>query len=271
MNEFIFLNPSPNLAGIAEFVKHCGNRVRLVNNGQFPPISAKNVHCFSGGSYTTARGDVSGKEPNTDLCNKTKKTLFSGFISKKISGALSEFGNDMTCGNIVDLYLLRSGAVDSYRIEDQTGEPVSFQTISNENPEATIVTSYMEFLAGSEKMCMFDTDFDLKEALGEDYFILFTHDGRLEICAQGNRLITIGSKTLDHLRFLQGIFPFMKHFTFKRVKELVISRNRQPWALSHVDKRLVLVNDYSYFNISVKMPSSWTEKVGKMLCSEKQR
>lgn len=49
----------------------------------------------------------------------------------------------------------------------------SFSDIVEDNGNAVIVTGYMEFVAGSEKLSMYDTDFDLKEALGNDYFVFY--------------------------------------------------------------------------------------------------
>jgi hypothetical protein len=63
----------------------------------------------------------------------------------------------------------------------------------------------------------------------------------------------------------------LKQFSFKKVKELVISRNRQPWAYKVIDKRIILLNDFSYFSLSLKLPDLWYEKAGRLLCSEKLR
>ncbi len=45
-----------------------------------------------------------------------------------------------------------------------------------------------------------------------------------------------------------------------------------PWIVNNVDKHLVLVNDFSFFNISIKMTDQWFEKVGgRYICTDRQR
>jgi hypothetical protein len=271
MAEYIFLNPTPNLMKVAEYIKHCGRKVRLVTNNQFPPINASCIHVFHNGSYTTARCTAAPVEVPSDLCMKIKKPLLPIMISNKISKELAAFGQDFKRGNVNDLCLMKSGGVYTLDTPMTSDEPAAHQTLLNEHPEALIVTGYTESISGNEKIQMYDTDFDLKEAFGQDYFILFTGKERIEICSHGNRLITLGRKNLEHIEILTASFPMLKHFSFKRVKELVISRNRQPWAVKMTDKRVVLLNDYSYFNLSLRLPSVWYEKVGKLLCLGKLR
>ncbi len=271
MAGFIFLNPTPNLLKVADYVKFSGRSVRIASNNQFPPISSSNIHIFHGGTYTTARKSADPKEIPADYCMKMKKNIFNFLYGGKIRGELAGLGSGFEQGNITDLCLMKTLGVYSHDIKNAQDEPVTHQTLLSEYPDSFIVTGCMESLSGNEKMQMYDTDFSLKEAFGNDFFVVFTGNDRIEVCAHGNRLITVGRKNTEHINTLEESFPMLKQFSFKRVKELVISRNRQPWAYKVIDKRIILLNDFSYFSLSLKLPDLWYEKAGRLLCSEKLR
>lgn len=256
---------------IAETVRSCGRDVVLVKNDQFPEIDAVNVHVFYDHTYRTIfPGDAQGGD--VKQYSRLKKNFFAGATLSRIKGDLSAESKDLSSGDIVDLCLLKRGALSSKDVvTSQVSSATSFAKIASDNEHATIVTGYMEFLGGNEKLVMYDTDFDLKEALGSDYFIFFLEGERVEMCASGNRLVTIGSKNRDHIEILSERFRFLNKFNFKKVKELVISRNRMPWIVNNIDKHLVLVNDFSFFNISVRMTDQWYEKVGRYICTDRQR
>jgi hypothetical protein len=271
MAEFIFLNPTPNLMKVADYVKFSGRSVRIASNNQFPPITSANIHFFHGGTYSTARKSPNPKEVPADFCMKMKKNIFNFLYGRKIRSELAALGESFGQGNITDLCLMKTQGVYSHDIKSTQDESVTHQTLLNEYPNSFIVTGYMESLSGTEKMQMYDTDFSLREAFGNDFFVVFTKNDRIEVCAHGNRLITVGRKNTEHINALAETFPMLKQFSFKRVKELVISRNRQPWAYKVIDKRIILLNDFSYFSLSLKLPDLWYEKAGRLLCSEKLR
>ncbi len=143
-------------------------------------------------------------------------------VSKKIKTELSGVSGELQSGDIVDLCLLRRGVLsDKDVVTTPVSSATSFSKITADNDHATIVTGYMEFLGGNEKLIMYDTDFDLKEALGRDYFIFFIGKERIEMCASGNRLITIGSKHNDHIAVLSTRFKFfLQKFNFKKSKRV---------------------------------------------------
>lgn len=271
MAEYIFLNPSPNMLKIAENVRSFGRDVVLVRNDQFPEIDAVNVHMFYGNTYRTI---FPGEAENSDVkaFTRMKKNFLANMTVAKIKSDLSAESKDLKTGDIVDYCLLKRGVLSTKDVAtSRVSSATSFNKIAEDNEHATIVTGYMEFLGGNEKLIMYDTDFDIKESLGRDYFIFFLDKERIEMCSSGNRLVTIGSKTKDHIELLSERFSFMKKFNFKKVKELVISRNRMPWVVNNLDKHLILVNDFSFFNISIRMTDNWFEKVGRYICTDRQR
>jgi len=271
MADYIFLNPSPNLLKVAENVRNRGFDVKLVKNEQFPDITAENVHVFYDGGYRTFYQNEPGLGTSKRFM-KLKKSFLSGFSVRNVSGELRDISGGLGCGDIIDLSLFRRQALeDNNMVTSPVSSASSFSAIAEDNGNAVIVTGYLEFVAGSEKLSMYDTDFDINDAIGNDYIVFMCDGQRVEMCRSGNRLVIIGSKSSDNLAFLSSKLHFLNKFSFKRVKELVISRNRMPWVMNSLDKKLILLNDYSYFNISVKLTSEWFDKVGKQICADRQR
>lgn len=271
MADYIFLNPSANLLLLSENVKSRGYSVKLVKNEQFPDISPDNVHIFYNGTFSSfsRKANASG---SLRPFMKLHKGILSGLVNRQVRKELASYSSCVGCGDVVDLSLLKRQALETAKIQVATvSSATSFSDIAEDNSDAVIVTGYMEFVAGSEKLTMYDTDFDIKEALGNDYFVLMLNGVRIEMCCSGNRLITIGHKKDDVIPMLCAQMPFLTKFGFKRVKELIISRNRMPWVVNSLDKGLMILNDYSYFNASVKLGPDWFDKVGKYICSGKHR
>ena len=218
MADYIFLNPSPNLYRVADYVRGAGHKIKVLKNSQLPEMSSGAVHMFYGGGYKTIKSSDATQGAVSDYYTKVKKTIFSHFAQKKITGELKNLHADLSGGNLVDLSILKHGNIDcsSKNLEADTGQ--TLRSLISDYPESKIITGCMEHLAGDEKMNLYDTDFDLKEALGGDLCVFFADGARLEVCAQGNRLITVGDKKMDHLAFMKNLQPFMKKFAFTRVK-----------------------------------------------------
>lgn len=271
MADYIFLNPSANLLLLSEYVKNMGYNVKLVKNEQFPEISPDNVHIFYDGTSRsfTRKGEARG---SARQFMKMKKGIFSGISNRQVRQELSSFSRGVACGDIVDLALFKRQSLETGKVNlSPVSSASSFSDIAEDNSDAVIVTGYMEFVAGNEKLTMYDTDLDIKDALGNDYFVFMINGVRVELCCAGNRLVTIGHKKDDVIPMITSQMPFLKKFGFKRVKELIISRNRMPWIINSLDKGLMILNDYSYFNASVRLGPDWLAKVGKYICAGKHR
>lgn len=271
MADFIFLNPSPNLLKLAENIRSRGYMVKLVKNEQFPDINAESLHMFYDGTFRTFFMEDMPQSSMRPFM-RTRKSFLAAFAHGFIRRELRSFSKELECGDNVDLCLLKRQSLLENRLETAAvSSAATFSDIAEDNRSAVIVTGYMEFVAGTEKLSMYDTDFDLKEALGNDYFVFFIKGKKIEMCRSGNRLLVIGGKHDDQLDVIKHAMPFLNKFNFKRAKELIISRNRMPWAINYIDKSLILLNDFSYFNVSVRLESEWFDKAGKQICADIRR
>lgn len=268
MSEFIILNPSPNMLKLYLYLKNSGKSVKVVENGQFPSSVNNCIYQFYDKTYIK-RGVGGGIVEESFL--KLKKNIFSGFFLRKRASELKVISPALSSADLIDICLFKGCGLVEKAIPYESVSGSAMQMLAKEHPGSKIITGYMENVQGSEKIVMFDTDFDIKETLGNDYFIFYQKGARLEVCTQGNRLITIGNKKIDHLEFLMEIQPLLKKFVFKKIKELVISRNRHPWISHSNGKDVILINDFSFFNISLKLPDTWAERVGKFICAGKQQ
>jgi hypothetical protein len=116
-------------------------------------------------------------------------------------------------------------------------------------------------------LSLYETDFDLYASFGEDYFVIFYNFTRVEIYVYNKFLCIIHYNIIEPINLLFLRYPFLKKFNFKKVESLNLIINDEPWLISFESKNTILINDYSFNNLSVDMPEKWYESIGRFLCS----
>jgi hypothetical protein len=82
----------------------------------------------------------------------------------------------------------------------------------------------------------------------------------------GNKLYVVGDKDSNIL--FKNRLPFLQRNGIKKTNEFALFFNTNSY-LVNFEKKYILLNDFSYFNISVKMPDEWYERLGQYLCTGK--
>jgi len=118
-----------------------------------------------------------------------------------------------------------------------------------------------------ESVKVYETDLDVKTCFGNEFFILFLLKNRIELFRIKDLIYLVSSKNISPMDIIREKFSFMSKFEFKIKKEFLIIRNRHPWF--KLRKNYILINDYSFFNLSVKMSDDWYRTAGRYLCSGK--
>jgi hypothetical protein len=120
-----------------------------------------------------------------------------------------------------------------------------------------------------EILSIYETDFDLIESFGKDYYIYFVENEKIEFYVFNNYLCIIHQNIINPESLLFYKFPFLKQFKLKQIEYIYIVRNHYPWIERYEDIKAMLIKDYSFVGLSVKMGNLWYENVGRYLCSEK--
>ena len=95
------------------------------------------------------------------------------------------------------------------------------------------------------------------------YYIFQKDQNRLEMFFRDEDLFLIGDKNLEK-QSIHKFIPTLKKFDFEILDEFLFWFNENNFLVKH-KKNNIIVNDYSYANLSVVMPDSWYEKLGRFL------
>jgi hypothetical protein len=271
---YIILNPSGNLFKIGALLKEFGLNVYFFNTGELPLIVPNCVHLiFKDVFLTFDRKNSIDQDYNLSML--IKKGLMSEYKLKKMRKELSSIDKSLVNGDVSLLMLYKGSTLFKYNMDIKIEE---IDTIKEINPkvEDKIITSTIPYLYLSkytkfyETLSIYESDFDLVESLGKDYYICFVKNEKIEFYVFNNYLCVIHKNMLDPKALLHDKFPFLQQFTLKRIEYIYFVRNHFPWLENFNSIRTILMNDYSYGGLSIKMIDRWYEGVGRFLCTGMQ-
>ena len=273
IKNYIILNPSANLFKIGLILKEFNMNVYFFNTREFPLIFPDCVHIIYSNMFLTySRKNTLDSEDNLSMF--IKKDLRNKYRLKKIKKELSSIDDSLINGNISILMLYKRNALVKYNLDKSIEEIDTIKEI-NAKAEDIIISNTIPYLYLSkyisvyEILSVYESDFDLMESLGKDYYICFVKDEKIEFYVYNNYLCIIHKHILNPEYLIFYKFPFFKQFKFKRIEYIYLVRNHYPWIESYDQLRAVLINDYSFGGLSIRMNDLWYENVGRYLCTEK--
>jgi hypothetical protein len=270
---FIFLNPSANMLKIGYILKEFQVNVLFLNTRELPLISPNCVHVI----YKDVFFTVSKKNAidyNDKLSIFIKKSLRYKYILRKIRKELSNIDESLYRGDVLTLMLFNRKALLKYEVNEKIEEIESFKEINIK--EGNIIVSNIipylylaRYVKEHEILSIYETDFDLVETLGNDYYICFDNDEKIEFYVFNKYLCIIHKDIINPEKLLFNKFPFLQYFSFRKLEYIYLVRNHNPWMENFSFIRTLLFNDYSFGGTSVKMSNIWYDTVGRHLCTEK--
>ena len=269
MADIVIINPSPNMALIASELSACGRRVDLVSVPFLPVISPKRVFYFFAGSYVCFTEDFFEETKEDDRIFMFKRGLISRFRMRGVSKTLTAINPDLSGGSFTDLIMLRRGMLTCASHNNAIKEFSSVEDVGSAYPDAKIVASAV-LGSGNLKLCRFETDYDLAETFGNDYFVFLGSGTRMEAFCHNGELLTI-SKEKNHIDQLAKTIPTIKKFSFKQTDEKNLLKNPAPWIINNRSPKVSVINDYSFFGASISMPPSWHVRIAAALSPEKKK
>ncbi len=274
ISRFVFINPSPILCEISKYIRKKGFDVEAVSVDFMGIESPKAVNFFAKKNINSLKKNETNLI-NFKAINKAfvfKKPFFDfGKTKGKIN--LENFLNVKSIGNIVDLQFLTSGSFFTFECE-MSNCFESFQQVFSSFDNCVFISAWYpdslnQFSSKKFHVNIYETDFDIKKVFGREYFIIFDDTQRIEIFYFENKLYLISEFNDDLSNVLFKIFKFLEKYDFSKVRSFDMVRNINTYMKISKDKKKILVNDYSYFNISACMPVKWIEVAGDFICSGK--
>ncbi len=271
IRRFVFVNPSPNMLLLSKHVKDFGLYTQYVFTEDYFNNNSKKLHYFfetKSISYENTTFQSSNIDSKIYLF---KKSFLNNIRFKSYKSEFHNLSNDFQEGNFVDLQMLKSQNIEIIP-KISVDKVNSFKEILRNYYNYNIVCSYLPSDMYSEnteteQVVIYKTDMDVRCCFGDDYFIIFIDNYRVELFCIDGLLHIVTPKNIHPIELMMNKFSFMKKFSFEKQKELLIIRNRFPWIMK--SEEIILLNDYSFFNTSVKMPNEWYENLGKHLCTGK--
>ncbi|GAB7140433.1 hypothetical protein RsTz2092_03810 [Deferribacterales bacterium RsTz2092] len=266
MSEFVFVNPSPNLELIACELEAYGREVSRVWTLEMLRARPANVWAFVGQKYSRLNGHLAKDKLDGNVTN-LKKPFFASFKYRYVRQKLININPEVANGSFQD-YILLTGEIWN----DTKSNPPAFskQTIDGviaQYPDSIIITSQLPAYSGKRVVSMWESDYDVLDALGDDYYMFFEGNTRHELlCLEGKLRCVSDSASLDWLARLN---PTMKRFKFENISSYSFIQNTNAW-LDKYSSSIFIVNDYSWLNFAVRMPDSWARDVSSFFFNYKQ-
>lgn len=273
INKFIFINPSPNLLRLSKHVKSYGHEVKYTSIDNPFDNQSEKIYYFYNNENVHFDLTMLEKDDDDKRSLNFNKSFIQKFKFKSYKSDFSSYFPGFESGNFVDLQLLKKQRIkDILPIKSEIFN--EYTELKKKYPDYKLIAGWLPHSVFNESSTMeiveiYETDLDIKHCFGSEYFILLSGKSRIEIFCLNGCIYIVSPKGVPGLDIVRKRFTFMNKFTFDLKKSHSIVRNRFPWANVAKSKDFVIMNDYSFFNVSVKMPDRWYEAAGRYLCSGK--
>jgi len=257
IKKYIFINPSPNMLKVAKKVEDFGKKTEICVDEDIITANCHKLSIHFGNEFLF----YSDKSSENEFLEKNAFKFKRGFFYRQPVITDTPFK-----GTLKELYLINKN-----KILFEEHNP--FNIFNGKlNDDEILILSYSKNNL-SERDCkrkivtIFEVDTETEKALRFNYFVFFIRDLKYEMFINDSKLYVVGAKSADILFGTK--LEFFKKYDFKKLSEYPIYLNENSY-LVNSEKKYILLNDYSYFNISVKMPEEWYDRLGRYLCTGKQ-
>lgn len=256
---YLFINPSKNLLKVCQFMSNAGKKVDVLFDDFNFLTEAKKIYFIKNNHYQLVdMKDVNLEHKDLDVKIYSKICRFkkSFFENIKINQ------NDIS---IKDALLLKNG-LTTYSITN-----LYRQTEDNyRDKNRLIITSMLKYSEGEKirfltlkkiMKCKIESEF--YNALKNGYYIFQENHSRIEMFLGDDHLFLIGNQFFEKQDVYEMI-PTLRKFDFTVIEESLFWINENNFLVKH-KKSNIIVNEYSYIDLSVNMPEIWYEKLGRFL------
>lgn len=266
MIDMVIVNPSANMRKIATEIEQRGYKTAFVRTTDIPYFFPEKVYYFFQDYNIYFSAQPQGTVEKDDGVFLFKNSLISRIRLGSVEKKLNHLNHGLTGGYYNDYIMFRRGVLE-YAVAPSHETFVEYPDITAVCKEygSSVVATSLAVGHSSIKMVTWQTDYDLAETFGRDYFVLFTKEGRLDAFFYENSLYTIG-KAKNHIEALAGFNKSIRKFSFEKVLEKGLITNYNPWIMENSTPGYFLVNDYGFSMNAVSMPAAWYDKCASFIC-----
>lgn len=255
---YLFINPSKNLLKVYQSMAIAGKKVDVLFDDFNFSTQAKNIYFIKNNHYQLIEMKENSEHKDLDVKIYSKICRFKkGFFEN-----IKRNQNDIS---IKDALLLKNG-LTTYYITDfyrQTED-------NHQNKNRLIITSMLKYSEGEKikfltlkkiMKCKIESEF--YNTLEDSYYIFQENHSRIEMFFGDDHLFLIGNQVFEKQDAYEMI-PTLRKFDFTVINESLFWINENNFLVKH-KKNNIIVNEYSYLDLSVNMPEIWYEKLGRFL------
>ncbi|BAI81166.1 hypothetical protein DEFDS_1710 [Deferribacter desulfuricans SSM1] len=260
---FYIHNPSPNLHILGKRLKRKGHKVVFTSDSIYYPK-------FYNSIYLLENKNIEKIEPsiNTYFC---EKEIFK--FKRNILDKVFYFNKTKYTSLFFNSIVKQNGNFKEYNPIEDTDKK-NFDDIISSNDEAVIILSYLDSNISDRYSIKGKRFYLFKLTLENEFLKIFSDssfyiiDNSIEFFIFENYLIVISEN--DNLD-VKKLYKYLNKYTFEVESLGSYVKNIFPWFMKYKvgNKYLIFLNDYSLFNISVKVCDEWFDKLERAICLEK--
>lgn len=268
MADIVIVNPSENMKILAAEIDSCGYKTVFASVSGVPCPRPERVFYFFSGYNVHFSGEPQGFAEKEDGMFLFKNSFLSRLRLGSVTKKLELINPDLEEGNFTDLLAFKRGVL---KYPENYGEDVGIYpdlaSVCMDFPSSLVISAASAGQSGT-KLIRWETDYDLAETFGDDYFVFLSPRGRIEAFTENGKLCTLG-KGGAHMEILLSVNKSFAKFSFEKISEEGFLMNRNPWCIEISSPKFLLVNDYSFGSVSISMPSGWYDKLAKYICENR--
>lgn len=277
--DIIFVNPTPNIKKIAEQEILADRNIKFVALSQFMQYDMMRIQlCFNEQYFIVDDApDKHTAEPYDrylDIENsffiRIRDFFRAGEKQNSITKQMTKFIPDVSNYTELEVNLLNQRTISYSFFDKKDKEGIEtfgqIEDILTKNPKAIIVGNHI-FNHGKLKIVSYDVEEDHKWVLDNEIIVYLYKNYLMYVYFQKDKLHIV-SELDNPIEVMRQIIPSMNKFDFNKSGEINILTNSGYRIFKEMG--IYLLNDYSYFNISINMPDAFYARVAQYIANLKK-
>ncbi|MCA1927409.1 MAG: hypothetical protein LDL13_01285 [Calditerrivibrio sp.] len=261
--KFAFINPSVNMLKISLYLEDYGNSVKRYITENSIILSGNRIVYRKDEDNIVISFDISNKFL-PDQMLRFKDSFFSRYLQKR-------FFKEFVLSSSYE-YLLRENFPMAERYLFSNCETINgIRGVIEDNKDTIFIASYLDLrdfsgIEFNKEIAVFSPQFNVEKYIGRDYIFIYDKELRIEIFINNNHIYLMSDR-YEHIEATINR-TFLKNVLVEPMERFKILRN-EDISCKKIYRNLFLLNDYSFFNLSLNPGKIWYERVGEYLCSGK--
>lgn len=261
--KFAFINPSVNMLKTSLYLEDYGNSVKRYITQNSIMLTGSRIVCRKDEDYIVIGFDISNKFLPEQML-RFKGSFISTYLQKRF---FKKFG----LSSAYDYFIKEKFPMAERYLFSNCEKIDNVSSMVENNKDTLFIASYLDLrdfngIKFNKEVAIFSPQFNVEKYIGRDYIIIYEKELKIEIFIN-NGLIYLISDRYENIEETINR-TFLKNVLVEPLERFKILKNEDIFC-KKISKNILLLNDYSFFNLSLNPGKVWYEKIGEYLCSVK--